>query len=224
MRVVYMQTFEDLRHIYKIEVSLTENEQKTLQELISLKTGSAYSIQKKSELKHYSTALRSLKKLEEKGCIIARTEISGARGKRLYSPTMLGKVSYYLSKNEKKQIINLFKQNSDKFRDMLNAEREDIDNWVYKIASGIIWNFRAYKLKKEKIETIDEILLDYIQDFFLERMLGLDQDAIEEIKEISKIEWIRKIAIKVMAKQLEWQEKQNEMSKKLITELEKLYD
>lgn len=219
-----MRTYEQLKLTYETRIQLTETEQKILAILISHKVGSAYSIQRNSQLKHYSTVLRALKKLEEKGCIEAKTEISGARGKRVYSPTMIGKVANYISKNEKKQIIELFKQNSNRFRAMVDAEVENIDDWVYDIATGLIWNLRANELERSKLKNINEILLDFVYDFFMERLLELDEENIQEIKEISKIKWIRQYGIKLMSEYSDWQMEQSQMSKKLIAELRKFED
>jgi DNA-binding PadR family transcriptional regulator len=219
-----MQEFEDLRHMCNHLVQLTETEHEILKILISNKVGSAYSLHKNSKLNHYSTVLRALKQLERAGYVEARTEISGARGKRLYSLTIIGKVMYYVLRGEKKQIIEILKHNSNRFQDMLNAKLNDIDYWVCELIKGLLLDIKAIWFKRHEVVSIDLRLQYYVEDFFRERLLDLNDQKIQEIREICEIKWIRDFGIKLMSEYSDWQFKQSQMSKNLIGELQKIED
>ena len=93
--VAYMPSKDELwEYIFRIpEFSQVDN--KVLATLVEVRSENAYNIWKKSELKHYPTVLRSLRKLQKRGFVRAR-RIVGIRSTRQYELTLLGAISCHL--------------------------------------------------------------------------------------------------------------------------------
>jgi len=210
-----MQDYDNVKLTFKHHMPLSNAESKTLDTLISIKSGSAYSIQKNSDLKHYSTVLRALKKLEKKGCVKAQTEMIGARGKKSYVPTHLGKLTQYISRDEKNQVFRLFTSSSHKFREMVDSDLKGIEKWTYDIAVGIIWNWNAHIHADSKLRTIDEIVEVQVEDEINEKLLSIQEESVEKIIELTKVKWIKKLAIKLVIDTTDWYKKQIEIYNKL---------
>ena len=186
-----MSTKDAIRNIFLRSIPLTPIDNKVLETLVAMKSGSAYSIRKVSGLKHYPTVLRSLKKLEKKGCVEALTELSGARTKRIYVPTLLGKLTHHILRRETAQVTKTIALSSPLFQAMVNAEVQGIDEWAYFIA-----RYMLFHVDEEKPPNIGDILKDIVSGSLGDDVVNIhDQRSRNKILQITKVEWIRKLAI-----------------------------
>ena len=193
-----MSINDGIKDIFLRSIPLTRIDHKVLETLIVTKSGSAYSIRKVSGLKHYPTVLRSLKKLEKKRCVEVVIDRMEGRTTRIYAPTPLGKLTYFILRGESAQVTRTIALSSPLFQEMVNSKVQGIDEWAYYVA-----RYMLFHLDEEKPPTLDDVLKDIVSGSLKEDILNiLDQKSRNEILQITKAEWIRKLAIEETEKEI----------------------
>lgn len=203
-----MQTIEELRNIISYELPLSKVDRKTLNVLTSMKVGNAYSVWKESRLKHYPTVLRSLKKLKEKGC--AKVTAKGMRGDNQYSPTLLGTLVPLILEGKQRELREIIAENSSKFKDLVRANAMDINDLMFQIVQVMLWHQR-----RGRKASIDQILEDEIDDRLAEDILLILEGSKDALVKITKVPWVREIAVMKIERQLDWNRKQTDELKRI---------
>jgi len=175
----------------------SRTEAKILDTIVKEKSGNAYSLWKASGLKHYPTVLRALKKLEEKRLVQVLSE-KGMRGERTYTPTLVGTLITYKVKGEEKKIVEMVEKNSSLFRELYKIDKDD--NWALRVFSEIMMDFYR-KIEPRSFDAIIRKEVEsWLDDYFLNR-LGEDP---EWITKLSKVKWIRPLALKLIEDEIDW--------------------
>lgn len=205
--------FDDiLRDMVPKYIRLSKTEAKVLDTLITMKSGNAYSSWKTSGLKHYPTVLRALKKLEKKSLVKILSK-SGARGERIYAPTIAGTFISYIFDREEKKIVKMVAENSSLFRKLSEIEKND--DLAFYAVRDILWNV----YRKEKLVGINEAVETRVGEEITGWVMQLDEHAQEWILKRSKIKWVRERAIREVESYRIWLRQQmrdvEEFNKKL---------
>jgi len=183
------------------EFSKVDN--KILVMLIEVRGDNAYSIWKKSGLKHYPTVLRSLKKLQRGGFVRAKRTV-GMRSTKQYELTLLGTISVHLLRKDKKSLHAILAENSLRFRDLVTHKFKDIDS----VAGHTINTFMNFLLsRREDLQriTLDQVIEDEFNDRISQDLMDIhDRDSKSDLLEIVKIPWIRKLALQILDTEIDW--------------------
>ena len=203
-------SFEEiLGGIVRQYIRLSKTEAKVLDTLIAMKSGNAYSLWKKSGLKHYPTVLRTLKKLEEKSLAQALRE-RGARGERICVPTSIGTIVSYIFNEEEKKIVKMVAKNSSLFRELSKINKGD-DLALFAVQDIV---FDVYRKKEPR--SINEAIKERLEEDLNDHLLNiLDERSLEWIIKVSKVKSIRELVVKEIEHQIDWGEKQVEALKRL---------
>jgi len=169
----------------------SKTEAKILDTIVKEKSGNAYSLWKASGLKHYPTVLRTLKKLEEKRLVQVSSE-KGTRGERIYIPTLEGTLVTYKVKGEEKRIVEMIEKNSRLFRELYKIDKDD--NWALWVLREIMLDFYGKKEPRSFDAIIREEVESCVDDYVLNRLY---EDP-EWITKLSKVKWIKPIALKLI--------------------------
>ena len=170
-------------------IRLSKTEAKILDTIVTTKSGNAYGLWKTSGLKHYPTVLRTLKKLEEKRLVQVLSE-SGTRGERIYAQTLIGILVSHIFNNEKKKIVEMVAENSSLFREFYKIEKDDA--WAFFVAQDIILDV----YRKEEPRSFDKAIFDRVDGSLVDCIINpLDEDNVEWIMKLSKVKWIKQLAI-----------------------------
>ncbi|GEM_PF-3089654 len=188
---------------------LSKAEAEILDTAITVKGGNAYSLWKASALKHYPTVLRTLKKLEEKRLVEKLSE-SGTRGERIYAPTLFGTLVYYTHKEDENKLIEIVTQNSSRLQEMLTDKADEAKGWGYSIVRNM-----ASDIVSGRLRTIDEIVKETISGSIRDRLLNIQyQEDRDKLIKLTRVEWIKELAIQEIQSEIEWCKKQvQELSK-----------
>ena len=182
---------------------LSETEDKVLATMITTSGGNAYSSWKASGLKHYPTVLRTLKKLEEKHLVKVSAE-NGIRNEKIYVPTLFGRLLHHALRDDKAKLTETLSQNSTLFHE-LSVCRGVNDSLFY--ANSIIYEMVS-DVAGGKSRTINDILKEYFDLEISNELLNIVYDSNREhwnkIIEISKVEWIKELAIDFIENEFEW--------------------
>jgi len=205
----YMQFRELLRRrlsylpTAKAYSKLSETEDKVLATMITTNGGNAYRSWKASGLKHYPTVLRTLKKLEEKRLVKVSAE-NGIRNEKIYVPTLFGRLLHHALRDDKAKLTETLSQNSTLFRELSVCCGVD-DSLFY--ANSIIYEMVS-DVAGGKSRTINDILREYFDLEISNELLNIVYDSNREhwnkIIEISKVEWIKELAIDFIENEFEW--------------------
>jgi len=176
---------------------------KVLATLIEVHSENAYNVWKKSGLKHYPTALRSLRKLQ-KGGFVTATRTVGMRITRQYELTLVGAVLCHLLKKDKKSLYTILMENSHKFRDLVNYKFRDMDT----IAGHAISLFMHFSLSgREDLKriTLDQLIKDEFDDRINNDLMDIHaHDSKTDLMEIVKIPWIRELTLHILNTNINW--------------------
>ena len=198
-------------------ISLSKTEAKILDNLITIKSGNAYGLWKTSGLKHYPTVLRTLKKLEEKRLAQVLSE-SGTRGERTYAPTLVGTLVSYIFNGEEEKIAKMVAKNSSLFRELSKIEKAD-DLAFFAVQDIILDVYR-----KTEPRGIDEAVKSRVEDHLVDRILNiLDEGNPEWLIKVSKIKWIRQLAIRKIENERSFLKREIEELENLERKLANLY-
>jgi len=205
-----MSLFDSLE-ILSYNVPTSQTERKILKTLTKIRGGNAYAIWKASGLKHYPTVLRTLRKLEEKGCI--EVSVQGIRKQKQHFVTPLGTIVSLASEKNLLKIREFIEDNSSKFRELKKGSAEDADDLLFNVVQSMSFRGRSKKLPKK---SIDEIVEDEISEHLANTFLSIqEKDSMDTITRITKVPWVRQLVLKEIEGYLDW-------SKKQVEELEKL--
>jgi len=180
--------------------------------MITLKSGNAYNSWKASGLKHYPTVLRTLKKLEEKRLVQIVSE-NGIRGERIYSPTLFGTLLHYALRDEKTRLVEIISQSSSLFQEMLESLGTDFSqDYTYMIVREMVSDVAGGKSR-----TIDNILEEYFSEAIDNDLINIDIDKKyrNEVIKFAKVEWLRKLTIKLIETEIQSYEKLTQELRKL---------
>jgi len=180
--------------------------------MITLKSGNAYNSWKASGLKHYPTVLRTLKKLEEKRLVQIVSE-NGIRGERIYAPTLFGTLLHYALRDEKTRLVEIISQSSSLFQEMLESLGTDFSqDYTYMIVREMVSDVAGGKSR-----TIDNILEEYFSEAIDNDLINIDIDKKyrNEVIKFAKVEWLRKLTIKLIETEIQSYEKLTQELRKL---------
>jgi hypothetical protein len=174
----------------------SEREVKILETIIQMESGNVYNIWKSSGLKHYPTALRVVKKLEQKKMAVMLSE-NGDRGEKIYSPTLLGILTYFSLKEDAAKLIETISGKSQSFRDMLNANLipdSEVLLWIASYARQIM-----YDLKDRREQNINDIVRNNLSSHIGEDLFEIEkQDHKNELIHFAKLEWVKELILEEM--------------------------
>jgi len=189
---------------------LNETEVRILGTIIRERSGNAYSLWKASGLKHYPTALRTVKKLQEKQLVHITGE--GMRGERIFAPTLFGTLMYYALRRDETQLIRTIALNSDLFQQMLDAEvMERTPVWAYDVVRQM-----ASDVVRGKPRSIDDIVRYQVSEGNSEDLLNLhNQRYKDRVTRLAKIEWVREQTLEDIEREMKWCQKQIQELRKL---------
>lgn len=182
---------------------LSKTEDRILTTLITMKMGNAYNSWKASGLKHYPTVLRTLKKLKQKRLVQIMSE-NGIRREKVYAPTLFGTLLHYALQDEKTRLTEIISQNSILFRELAESSKmDDSLYYAYAILLEIVSDVAGGKSR-----TIDDILKEYFDFIIINELMNIVYDRNRqhwnEIIKLSKVEWIKDLAIGDIEHELEW--------------------
>jgi len=190
---------------------LSKSEAKILDTLLAIESGNAYGLWKTSGLKHYPTVLRAVKKLKEKRLIKDLSE-SGTRGEKIYIPTLFGTLLHYALRDEENRIAEIISQKSRLFKELLDSKIEQNSHFL----SRIILRYMVYDVLKGKSPIIDDLIKDIYLDFIRDNVSNIDDSKSKnELKKLSKVEWLRNFIIEDIEREINYNIKQNQELKKL---------
>lgn len=193
-------------------VGLSKTEAKILRTMITVKRGNAYGLWKASGLKHYPTVLRSVKKLKEKRLVQILSE-NGARGERVFAPTLVGTLVSYIFNGEEKKIVEIVAENSSLFRELYKIDKDDY--WAFAVVQDIIVDV----YRKEEPRSFDEAVKDKVEgaivDNVTDGVFNRDTRSMDWILKLPKVKWVREIAI-------EWIESERQRTKQMMNDLDEL--
>lgn len=184
------------------KLGMIDNE--VLATLLLAKHGeNAYAIWKKSKVKHYPTALRSLKKLQKRG-FVTTTRIAGVRNTNIYELTLLGEISSHVLRKDKQLLLSTLAENSAKFRELESYKLENIDD----IASYITHIYLLFSLSdREDLRgrPIEQFVEDYIEDKVDEDLLNIgNSESKADLMKITKVPWIKDLTITRLSSQIDY--------------------
>lgn len=186
---------------------LTKTEAKVLDTIVTEKRGNIYSLWKVSRLKHYPTVLRAVKKLGEKGLVQVSNE-RGTRDEKIYVPTLVGTLVFYVLNGQEKKIVDIVKKNSSLFRYLFKIDKDKY--WAFRAVHEIITHEFA------ESRSIDEAIKFHLGWALSDAVLNIHEEGRSEwIAKVSKVKWIKELAIR------EIKDERSDL-KRRIKELEKL--
>jgi hypothetical protein len=160
-----------------------------METLVAIRSGNAYSVWKKSKLKHYPTVLRTLRKLHEKNLVEILSK-DGLHGETTYIPTLQGSFIFYIFRNEEHELLKFISSNSRLFKELHGIQPDEL--WIYAIIREFCWSE-----KREKI-SIDELVRKIIEQDVGDSILNVsnDPEALKNLRMLSRVGWIKSLIIK----------------------------
>jgi len=192
--VVYVSITIPLGDIFP-RLTFSKTEAKILDTIVAEKNGNAYSLWKTSGLKHYPTVLRTLKKLEKNRLVQVSSE-KGTRGEKIYTPTLVGTLVSYEVKGEEKKEIEIIEKNSRLFRELYKINKDDY--WGLCVVREIMLDVYRKREPRSLDEVVKKEMEETLDDYVLNR-LGEDP---EWITKLSKVEWVRPLALEAIENEM----------------------
>jgi hypothetical protein len=183
--VVYMSVPDWL---VNIAPRLSKTELRILETLITEKRGNAYQLWKASNLKHYPTVLRTLKKLNKKDLVEVLSD-RGARGEKTYIPRLRGSLVFYINNDEKKKIVKTITDESSLSKDVYETYKDDF--WVLTTVRAYLRDWYGPKRSLDDVIRIDMEM--WIGDIVLNPR---EEGSLKDLRKLAKIKWARQMVIK----------------------------
>ena len=153
---------------------------------MAIKSGNAYSLWKKSKLKHYPTVLRTLRNLNEKKFVEVLSK-DGLHGETTYIPTTRGSFIFYILRNEEQELWTFISSNSQLFHEFYEVEPDMAR--IYEIIREFFWSERSEKVN------IDEVVKKTVELHVGDRILNIryEPEARKELRMLSRVGWIKSL-------------------------------
>lgn len=198
------------RHLQK----LNKTESKLMETLMAIKSGNAYSLWKKSKLKHYPTVLRTLRKLHEKNFVEILSK-DGQHGETTYVSTIRGSFIFYILRNEEQELLTFISSNSRLFHEFYEVKPDKTS--IYAIIREFSWSEKSEKV------SIDELVKRVVEIHVGDRInnVSYDPEARKDLRTLSRIGWIKSLIIKETQFAIDSRKRDLEALTKFEKEMEK---
>jgi hypothetical protein len=186
-----------------------------METLMAIKSGNAYSLWKKSKLKHYPTVLRTLRKLYEKNFVEVLSE-NGLHGETTYIPTTRGSFIFYILRNEEQELLTFISSNSRLFHELYELKTDK--TWIYQIVlREFFWSEKGEKV------SIDELVKKIVESYVSDCILNIrdEPEARKELRMLSRVGWIKSLIIEETQRAIDSWKRDLEALTKFEKEMEK---
>lgn len=188
---------EERTKILVKDLKLTDIDRAILMTLLKIGKANVYKLSKTQNFGHYSTVLRSLRRLRKWNLVRVLPEGNSSRGEKVFTLTLFGEYIAVLSKGGWKDVVQKIGETSRKFQECVEVH-QPMDKYHYMY---IVWSFlkglmispRFTSIQPDIEKMVVEAEYVWIMETVLESLHShVERDeAIKTLKKLSHIDWIR---------------------------------